>query len=206
VAASWRNAFPTRLAVALLLACLIGFTWYFWPIRELLFELYAIAIGLVTFLSLPPIFQWLGELPRLHCLIVFLLFAAVVRGHFTFSTRTYFPFVAWNIFAAVSNQETVFCRELIGTTASQKKVRLLVEQLYPSIVQFDLPPSGQSANLDLLVSAMARTYNAHHANDPLREVDLMLMAVKLHPPPGQTHRQPSCEFLQHFDLSPGRSS
>ena len=42
--------------------------------------------------------------------------------------------------------------------------------------------------------------------DPVREVDLMLMAVKLHLPPGQSRTQPSCELLHRFDLSPARSS
>jgi hypothetical protein len=196
----------TALGLAVILVCLALLTFFFWPVHGVLFEIYVLAAIFLALRRAPPVARWLAATPAAHRLVVYALIVAVVAGHFTFSTRRFFPFVAWNIFAAVSEQETVFCRELIGTTASQKQVRLLVEQLYPSIVQFDLPPSGQSAKLDLLVSAMARTYNAHHADDPLREVDLMLMAVKLHPPPGQTHSQPSCELLQRFDLSPGRSS
>jgi len=191
---------------AVILLCLGLLTFFFWPIRGVLFQVYALAAILLALHHAPPVARWLSATPVAHRLVVYALILAVVAGHFTLSTRRFFPFVAWDIFSAVSEQETVFCRELIGTTASQKQVRLLVEQLYPSIIQFDLPPSTQSAKLDLLVSAMARTYDAHHANDPLREVDLMLMAVRLHPPPGQTHSQPSCELLQRFDLSPGRSS
>jgi hypothetical protein len=161
---------------------------------------------LIALRPAPPVARWLAATPVAHRFIVYALLLAVVAGHFTLSTRRFFPFVAWDIFSSVSEQETVFCRELIGTTASQKKVRLLAEQLYPSIIQFDLPPSTQSAKLDRLVAAMAKTYDAQHAADPLREVDLMLMAVKLHQPPGQPRSQPSCELLQRFDLSPGPSS
>ncbi len=203
---SARASLLPPLGFAVILACLALLTFFFWPIRGVLFQVYALAGILLALQHAPPVARWLAATPVAHRLIVYALILAVVAGHFTLSTRRFFPFVAWDIFSSVSEQETVFCRELIGTTASQKQVRLLVEQLYPSIIQFDLPPSTQSANLDLLVSAMARTYDAHHPADPLREVDLMLMAVKLHPPPGQTHRQPSCELLQRFDLSPGRSS
>jgi hypothetical protein len=60
--------------------------------------------------------------------------------------------------------------------------------------------------MDRLVAAVAAEYNRQHAADPVREVDLMLMAVKLHLPPGQLRSQPSCELLHRFDLSPAPSS
>ena len=192
-------------ALGVLVGCLALLTWFTWPIHRYVFQVYAVVALLIAMGTVPPIARHLAVMPLAHRGILYLLIVAVVAGHFTLQQKRFFPFVVWDIFAAVGKQETVFCRELIGTTASQKKVRLLVEQLYPSIVQFDLPPRDQPGNLDLLVSAMARNYNARHPADPLREIDLMLMAVKLHPPPGQI-RQPSCELLQRFDLSPGPSS
>jgi hypothetical protein len=193
-------------AIVALGICILGCTWYFWPIRGVVFQLYALGALFIAFISAPPVIRWLEVIPRIHRLIFFLLLAAVVRGQFTLSTRTYFPFVAWDIFSSVSEQETVFCRELVGTTATGRQVRLLVEQLFPSIIQFDLPPDNQPGAMDRLVAALAGQYNAGHAADPVREVDLMLLAVKLHPPPGQTRSQPSCELLQRFELSPEHSS
>ncbi len=192
-------------SLALIAVCLALFTWLAWPIHRYLLQVYAVVALLIALRAAPPMARHLAGMPAVHRAIIYGLILAVVAGHFTLQQKRYFPFVVWDIFCAVSEQETVFCRELIGTTASQKKVRLLVEQLYPSIIQFDLPPRDQPDKLDLLVSALARTYNQQHPADPLREVDLMLMAVKLHPPAGES-RQPSCEFLQRFDLSPGPSS
>ena len=77
---------------------------------------------------------------------------------------------------------------------------------FPSIVQFDLPAHDEPLKMERLVTVLAAEYNRHHAADPVREVDLMMMAVKLHLPPGQLRSQPSCELLQRFDLSPAPSS
>jgi hypothetical protein len=201
-----RATFRTACAVAVILACLAALTWYFWPIHGVLFQIYALAALFVALRSTPPLDRWLRATPAAHRVVLYLLLGAVVAGHFSLKTRRYFPFVAWDIFASVSEQETVFCRELVGTTSTGRQVRLLIEQLFPSIVQFDLPPDRAPGALDRLVAAMAKQYNAHHPGDPVREVDLMLLAVKLHLPPGQTRSQPSCELLQRFDLSPEHSS
>ncbi len=192
-------------ALAVIGVCLALLTWLAWPIHRYLLQVYAVAALLLALRASPPVARYLATAPVGYRAVLYALILGVVAGHFSLQKRSYYPFVVWDIFCAVSEQETVFCRELIGTTASEKKVRLLVEQIYPSIIQFDLPPRDQPEQLDLLVAAMAKTYNAHHPADPLREVDLMLMAVKLHPPTGES-RQPSCEFLQRFDLSPGPSS
>ena len=203
---------PTRArlsaagAVAVIVACVAALTYCYWPIHALLFEVYVLAALFVAFRAAPPVRRWLAALPLVYRAIFYTLLAAVVAGHLTSDKRTYYPFVAWDIFSAVSNQETVFCRELVGTTTDGKPVRLLVEQLFPSIIQFDLPPGNRSDQTARLAAVLARAYNAHHATDPVREVDLMLMAVKLHPPPGQSNSQPSCEFLQRYDILSAPSS
>ena len=201
-----RSPLVTAVAAAVIVGCLAALTYFTWPIHRYVFQIFAVAAVLVALNTAPPIARWLAATPVAHRVVLYLLPAAVVAGHFTLQQTRFYPFVVWDIFASVSGQETVFCRELIGTTASDKQVRLLVEQMYPSIVQFNLPSEEEPAKMDLLVATMVKTYNAQHPSDPLREVDLMLMAVKVHLPPGETRSQPSCELLHRFDLSPARSS
>ena len=193
-------------AIAIIVVCFAALTWYFWPVRGVLFQAYALAALFIALRSASPLAGWLAATPPVHRAVFYVLLGATVAGHFTLNTRKYFPFVSWDIFSSVSEQETVFCRELVGTTASGQRVRLLAEQLFPSIIQFDLPPDTEPRAMEDLIAALARQYNAQHAADPVREVDLMLMAVKLHPPPGQPRHQPSCELLQRYDLSPVHSS
>ena len=186
--------------------CLATLTYYLWPIHGLLFEVYALTGLFIAFRAAPPVKRWLAGLPPLHRGIFYVLLAVVVAGHLRSDKRTYFPFVAWDIFSAVSEQDTVSCRELIGTTVSGKSVRLLVEQLFPSIVQFDLPPQNEPEQMAHLVTALARAYNARHTADPVRQVDLVRMAVQLHSPSRPSHRPPSCQFLQRYDISSAPSS
>jgi len=193
-------------AVAIIVISLAAVTWYYWRIRGVVFQVYALTAIFIAFRACPPIKRWLPSTPIVHRIVFYLLLAAMVAGHFTLSTRRYFPFMAWDIFSSVSEQETVFDKELVGTTVSGKQVRLVVEQLFPSIIQFDMPPDNDPLTMNRLVAALAKEYNRHHAADPVREVDLMMMAVKLHLPPGQVRSQPSCELLQRFDLSPAPSS
>jgi hypothetical protein len=200
-----RATTSTVIAGAVIVVCLAVLTWCFWPIHGVLLQLYALIAIFIALRSAPPVASWLRALPLAHRAVFYLVLGAVAVGHFTLSTRKFYPFVAWDIFSSVSNQETVFCRELVGTTAAGRPVRLLVEQLFPSIIQFDLPPDTKPEAMERLVAALANEYNAQHASDPVRKVDLMLLAVKLHPPAGET-RQPSCELLQRFELSPAHSS
>ncbi len=201
-----RAQLATAAAVAVIVVCFAALTVYFWPVWRYVLQIYAVAAVLVALRAAPPMARWLASIPVAHRSVSYVLLAAVVAGHFTLQQKRYYPFVVWDIFSAVGEQETVFCRELVGTTATGKQVRLLVEQLFPSIIQFDLPPDSQPEAMNRLVAALVQQYNAHHADDPVREVDLMLLAVKLHLPPGQTRSQPSCELLQRFDLSPEHSS
>jgi hypothetical protein len=197
-------------AIAVMAACVAALTCFFWQVHALLFEVGTLAAFFVAFRAALPVARWLAGLPTIHRAIFYALLAAVVAGHFaanvTGGKRIGYPFIAWDIFSNVSETETVSCRELIGTTADGKTVRLLVEQLFPSIIQFDLPLPDEPEKMARLVTALARAYNARHAADPVREVDLMLMAVKLHPPPGQSNRQPSCKFLQRYDISSAPAS
>jgi len=89
-------------------------------------------------------------------------------------------------------------------------VRLLAEQQFPSLVQIDRiedldnPKDYPAGTTDALAAALAKMYNAHHAADPVRQVDLMEMAVDLHPPENESRDEPSCELLKSYDVSPGR--
>src|ERR1700677_37207 len=139
-----------------------------------------------------PMVRWFAAMPMVHRIVFMALIWAMAAGHYTFNKATFYPYIAWEIFPYV-NEKQPEVPEFIGTTQSGHKVRLLVEQLFPSIVQF-YPPTDP-AQLEHLVAAMAKVYNEHHADDVVEHVDLMLITVDLHPPAGQSRAEPSCEFL-----------
>jgi hypothetical protein len=197
---------PLRHAAALagLVFCAALIVCLLWPIHRIVLQAVALVVIFAAFCSCPPVKNWLTRMSAFHRTAFFVLLAAVVVGHFSLTTRKYYPFVAWGIFSAVSEKSPVLCRELIGTTAQGKSVRLLVEQLFPSIIQFDLPPVDEPQKTDDLARALAEAYNERHAADPVRQVDLMLMAVELHPSSRESRGQPSCELLQRYDISSGR--
>ncbi len=149
----------------------------------------------------PPIVRWFITMPWPHRTVFLLLIFGIVAGHFTLQTHRFFPFVAWEIFGQQREENPVRCREFIATTASGKQTRLLVEQLFPSIVQFNPPADNDGPAMIHLVTAMARAYNRAHPADPVRAVDLVRVSVDLHPA-----APPSCDSLQHFAVSSDRSN
>ncbi len=155
----------------------------------------------------PAMTRWVASMPIPHRVIFFVLIGTMIIGHYTLRNRTYFPYVSWFIFPGVHEVDPVTCRELIATTASGKKVRLLVEQLYPSIVQV-YPLDDQTHyppdKLELLARAMAMSYSTRHADDPVKRIDVMVMSVQLHPPAGESRAQPSCQLLKRYDISSGQ--
>jgi hypothetical protein len=155
----------------------------------------------------PPMIRWVKSMPVPHRAIFALLIGTMIIGHFTLKNRAYFPYVSWFIFPSVREEDPVTCREFIATTASHKKVRLVVEQLFPSIIQIyplDDAEHYPPEKLDLLAHAMAKTYNEHHPNDPVCRVDLLVMAVQLHPPTEESRALPSCQLLKRYDISSGQ--
>lgn len=153
----------------------------------------------------PPFAAWLKAMPVAHRIVFGVLVGGMILGHFTWNGRTYFPFVVWEIFPHPETHSMVTAREFIGQTAGGAKVRLLVEQQFPSIVQIDrvedLDANYGAGTTDALALALAKMYDAHHAADPLREVDLVEKAVNLHPPPSESRNEPSCELLKTYDVS-----
>lgn len=192
------------IAVAFIVLCLGLLVWLLFPIIRLVGQWLAVVALLLAFRYWPPMFAWVKAMPVPHRTIFGLILAAMILGHLTIRSRAWFPFVPWYIFPAVREEDPVTCREFIGTTASGQKVRLLVEQLFPSVVQFNPPDDAYAASMDHLVRAMAKAYNKQHGNDPVRQVDLVVMAVKLHPPATEWRQQPTCELLKQYDLSSGR--
>ena len=160
-------------------------------------------VATLAFRCWPPIKQWLGRMPATHRAVLFLVLGGMVLGNFAPDSRTWFPFVKWDIFGYLREEDPITCREFWAVTSAGRGVRLLAEQLFPSIVQFDLPRRNDSAAMTDLVEALAREYNRRHANDPVRQVDLVEIAVKLHPArPGE---RPACEILRHYEISSVRS-
>lgn len=199
---------PLRLhpAIPITVICLgLAFlVWAFFPIFKLVGQYFAIIAVLLGFRYWPPMARLVKLMPIPHRVVFGFLIAAMILGHLTLRPRTYFPFVAWEIFPTVYQKDPVTCPEFIAVTTSGKKIRLIVEQLFPSIVQIDRLDDYSPDKLDHLVQAMTKVYNEHHANDPVRRVDLMVMAVKLHPPANESRAHPSCEFLKSYNISSGR--
>jgi len=167
-------------------------------------QAYLLIIILLAFRYWPPMIRWVASMPVPHRVVFGVLIGAMILGHYTLNPRAYFPYVAWEIFPFVHEDDPVTCCEFIATTANGNRVRLLVEQLFPSIVQINPPDSYSSETTEHLAHALAKIYNAHHADNPVRRVDLFVMAVKLHPPASESRAQPSCELLKYYDISSDR--
>jgi hypothetical protein len=164
-------------------------------------------IVLRAFCYWPPMVRWVTSMPGFHRAVFALLIGGMIIGHYTLESRRFYPYVPWFIFPTVREDDPVTCREFIATTASGKKVRLIVEQLFPSIVQIyplDDPTHYSDAQLDALARALATAYNKSHATDPVHHVELVVMAVKLHPPAGESRAQPSCQLLKRYEISSAR--
>ena len=197
---------PTGIAVAAIVICLAAIGWmvnYIVPFR-LAGQVYLMIGILLAFRYWPPMAALVRSMPVAHRVIFGVLIGAMLLGHYTVRGRTYFPFVAWEIFPFVHEANPVMCREFIATTAAGHKVRLLVEQQFPSIVQIDPLDGFSPGRTEALALAVTRMYNAHHAADPVRGVDLMSIAVPLHPPAGESPPEPSCVLIKHYDISLGR--
>jgi hypothetical protein len=155
-----------------------------------------------AFIYWPTTRRWAARIPVPHRVVLAGLLLAMVIGHLTLQAARYFPFVAWEIFPTVREEDPVTCREFIASTADGWTKRLLVEQLFPSIVQFNPPADNDSPAMAKLVEAMARVYNAHHAAAPVQRIDLVRVSIPLHPAPGQPF--PTCELIKSFPISSGR--
>jgi hypothetical protein len=207
-----RSRVHPAIAFAIIGLCIAAIIWmvsYVVPLK-LAGQAYLLIVILLAFRYWPPMIRWVASMPVPHRVVFSILIGCMILGHYTLNGRTYFPYVVWEIFPFVHEDDPVTCREFIATTASGNKVRLLVEQLFPSIVQIDpldaldnpkLYPPGTT---ERLARALAKAYNERHADDPVQQVDLMLMAVKLHPPANESRAQPSCELLKRYDISSGQ--
>ena len=201
---------PSRLHPAIVFAiiclCLALIIWlvsYAVPLT-LAGQAYLLLIVLLAFRYWPPMIRWVASMPVTHRVVFGVLIGSMILGHYTLNGRTYFPYVVWEIFPFAHEDDPVTCREFIATTESGNKVRLLVEQLFPSIVQVNPLDSYSPEATEHLARALAKTYNELHAADPVRHVDLFVMAVKLHPPASESRAQPSCELLKRYDISSGQ--
>ncbi len=71
----------------------------------------------------PPMAGWIRSMPTPHKIVFALLIGGMIFGHYSFNARSHFPFIAWEIFPRVREDDPVTCREFIATTTSGKKVR-----------------------------------------------------------------------------------
>ncbi len=207
-----RSALVATIKIAASVLCLALIVWlvsHAVPFK-VAGQAYLLIAILLAFRYWPPMIRWIAGMPVVHRVVFGALIGCMILGHFRLNARTYFPYIAWEIFSFVHEVDPVTCHEYIATTASGKKVRLLVEQLFPSIVQIDRledldnPDRYPPGTTEHLINVLAQAYNAHHADDPVRVVDVMQMAVPLHPPANESRAQPSCELLNSYEISPGR--
>ena len=203
-----RLQLPPVVAVPIIIACLALIIEQISHVIPLAVagQAYLLIILLLGFRYWPPMGRWMGRMPAVHRAAFGVLVGAMILGHFTLSSRKYFPYVAWAIFPRVREDNPVSCREFLATTASGKSVRLLVEQLFPSIVQFNPPVDNDSTAMTDLVRTLVNAYDARHASDPVQRLDLVLVAVKLHPSADESHSPPSCQLLKSYVFSSGRSN
>ena len=201
---------PPLSLIAITIMIVIGsFVWHFVPFA-VSGQAFMIVLILRAFASWAPMTRWVAAMPVVHRVVFGVLIAAMIAGHYTFDGRTYFPYVTWEIFPNYTNENPVVCDEFIATTESGRKVRLLAEQLFPSIVQldridgFDEPKRSQADPTEHLAVALAKVYNQQHPENPVRSVDLMRFAVQLHPPPSESRALPSCELLKRYEISSGQ--
>ena len=195
------------LVSAIIAICVATIIWLlsFSPWKIIPFKLagqaYVMIAILLAFRYWPPMIRFVSSMPVVHRVVFGVLLAAMIGGHYTLNGRTYFPFVVWEIFPFLREDDPVTCPEFIGTTADGTRVRLIAEQLFPSIVQINPVASLSPGTTGHLALAMAKEYNALHPKNPVRQVELMLMSVQLHPPANESHAQPSCELLKRYDVS-----
>jgi hypothetical protein len=198
---------PLSLVVLGLFVWVVSLSpWALIPIR-VTGQALLLIIALRAFCYWPPMVRWVTGMPAVHRTVFALVLGSMIFGHYTLNNRTYYPFVSWFIFPTVREDDPVTCREFIATTASGKQVRLIVEQLFPSIVQIfplDDPNHYPPEKMEQLARALSRAYNQRHADDPVRTVDLTVMAVKLHPPASESRAEPSCQLLQRYEISSAR--
>ena len=194
---------PISLVAIAAITVLISFVLPIVPFR-LTGQALMLAILVRAFIGWPPLLRWATAMPWPHRTVLALLLFGMVAGHFTLQTHRFFPFVVWEIFTTAHETDPVTCREFIATTADGKTKRLLVEQIFPSIVQFNPPAGNDSAAMTDLVAAMARVYNAHHADNPVQKIDLVLQSVPLHPAADETFSP--CALIKSFPISSGRSN
>jgi len=199
--------FPPLSLIAMALMILLGsFVWHFVPIA-VSGQAFLIVVILRAFATWPPMIRLVTSMPVAHRVAFGVLIACMIGGHYTLGGRTYFPYVTWEIFPSYTYENPVICDEFIATTMSGQRVRLLAEQLFPSIVQIDRldaldDPTHPDAK-EHLARALAKAYNEQHPDNPVWRVDLMRLAVQLHPPPTETRALPSCELLKRYEISSG---
>ena len=201
---------PRALVGTIISACLALLIWLVsfspWKVVPITLaaQAYLTIAILLAFRYWPPMIRFVRDMTLPHRVVFGVLLGAMILGHYTLNGRTYFPFVVWEIFPFMREENPVRCEEFIATTASGAKVRLLAEQLIPSIVQLNPLGSLPPETTEHLAFALAKIYNEHHPDNPARQIDLMVMAVQLHPPANESRNQPSCELLKTFDVSSDR--
>lgn len=206
-AAHPRFKLPPAVSVVIILAALGTLLWFFTPILRIAGQWFVVIGVVLAFRYWPPMFTWVRGMPGVHRTVFSVLLAAMILGHLTLRHAEWYPFEDWKIFpmAEHAGDRTVHAREFIATTQSGREIRLITEQLFPSIIQIrrldDFPPELASR----LAQSLAREYNRRHPADPVREVKLVAVSIPLHPDAGAPF-PPPWQLLQSYDVSSAPSN
>lgn len=205
----WRPHPALAGAIIVVLAGAIVWTLSFSPWRVVPFALtgqsYATIAMLLGFRYWPPMFRLVASMPVAHRVVFGALIGGMILGHYSLNGRSHYPFIVWGIFPrAEESRGMVSANEFIATTANGTRVRLIAEQLFPSLVQIDRVETMTPELTEKLARVLAKKYNEFHPDNPVRQVDLMNMIVQLHPPANESRAEPSCELLKHYNVSSDR--
>ena len=159
---------PISFVGIAVVVCFFSFFYHFVPLA-VTGQLCLLVIIVRAFCYWRPMQQWIAGMPVAHRLVFGGLIGAMVLGHYSLNGRTFFPFVVWEIFPHAEKGGPVMARELIGKTASGAKVRLLVEQQFPSIVQVDRLEDMSPQTTDALAASIQqlRDMVGRHLRSPV---------------------------------------
>ncbi len=158
----------------------------------------ALAIGF-----LPPVFRLIKQMSPAHLVVMILCVGSFLVGHLWISSRATFPIMSWYIFTGPNDFDEVRCREMFGVFKDGKEKRLLVEQIFPSIVQFNLPIDSvdgkRSPSMPRIIFAIGAEYNRLHPDNPVIRVDLRELVVPVRP--SSPEQKPSWTSLESYTIS-----
>src|SRR5476651_2651802 len=102
---------PSRLHPAIVAAiiglCLALIVWMISCVvpLKLAGQAYLLIAILLAYRYWPPMIRWVASMPVAHRVVFGVLIGSMILGHYTLNGRTYFPYIAWEIFPFVHEDD-----------------------------------------------------------------------------------------------------